>query len=210
MEIIHKYFTELSEEQERQFKQLASLYEVWNSRINLISRKDIENLYERHVLHSLVLSAVMPELKSGTEILDLGTGGGFPGIPLAILLPEVQFYLIDGTGKKIMVVNEIAAELGLKNVQAHHVRAEEWKGAKVDFVVSRAVAPLDQLLNWSRPLLKKKEQNAYPNGLFAWKGGSIKEELKSIGKGEYRELIPISDFFEEDYFLEKFLVYVQG
>ena len=210
MELIHKYFTDLSSTQVAQFEQLDSLYKNWNTKINLISRKDIENLYERHILHSLALAAIMPDLKDGTEIIDLGTGGGFPGVPLAILYPEVQFHMIDGTGKKIMVVNEVIEALKLTNATAKQIRAEEWKGAKVDFVVSRAVAQLDKLIPWIKPLLKKKQLHAYPNGLFAWKGGNIHQEMEAIDQGEYMELFPISEIFEEDYFQGKYIVYVQG
>ncbi len=210
MELIHKYFTDLSTTQIAQFEQLDILYKNWNAKINLISRKDIDNLYERHILHSLALAAIMPDLKSGTEIIDLGTGGGFPGVPLAVLYPNVHFHLIDGTGKKIMVVNEIVQALGLKNVTAKQVRAEEWKGNKVDFVVTRAVAQLDKLILWTKPLLKQQQSHSYPNGLFAWKGGKIHEEMKAVEDNEYMELFPLIEIFEETYFEEKYLLYVQG
>lgn len=209
MELIRKYFPTLTTLQLEQLEQLDPLYTEWNAKINLISRKDIQNLYERHILHSMALAQVV-EFNDGAAVLDLGTGGGFPGIPLAILFPAVQFTLIDGKGKKIMVVKEIATAIGLQNVVAKHVRAEELKGRKFDFVVSRAVASLDKLLPYTRRLLKKKQQHAYPNGLFALKGGAIQAEMEALENEEYIELFPLSELFEEAFYEEKFLVYVQG
>ncbi len=209
MQAILKYFPNLSEQQVQQFEQLQPLYTDWNEKVNVISRKDIDNLYLRHVLHSLAI-AKMFAFKNGAEILDLGTGGGFPGIPLAILYPTVQFKLIDGTGKKIRVVNEIAEALGLKNVNAEQVRAEELKGQRFDFVITRAVARLEKLVMWSFPLIKNKQQHAIPNGLIAWKGGDISEEVKEVSKQEYVEQYPIKDYFKEEMYLDKCLVYVQG
>lgn len=208
MEIITKYFPQLSPLQTRQIEQLHPLYSEWNQKINVISRKDIDNLYERHVLHSLAIAKQFTFLP-GSEILDLGTGGGFPGIPLAIFFPETQFTLIDGTGKKIKVVDAIKTDLGLTNVNAKHIRAEELK-QHFDFVVSRAVTQLDQLINWSFRLLKKKQQHAIPNGLIALKGGKVYAEIKALPRKEYVEVDPISNFFEEEYFKDKYIVYVQG
>ena len=208
MDIIKKYFPNLTPKQLQQFEQLLPLYTDWNQKINVISRKDIENLYERHVLHSLAIAKLYTFLP-GAEILDLGTGGGFPGIPLAIFFPETQFTLIDGTGKKIRVVEEVKTALGLTNVRAKQIRAEELK-QHFDFVVSRAVAQLDQLINWSFRLLKKKQQHAIPNGLIALKGGNVQAEMKALPRKEYIEIESISNLFEEAFFEEKFVVYVQG
>lgn len=208
MQLIRKYFPELGEEQVRLLEQLGPLYQDWNQKINLISRKDIDNLYDHHILHSLAIAKII-RFKPGAEILDLGTGGGLPGIPLAILFPDVQFTLIDGTRKKIMVVEDIIQQLGLKNATARQIRAEELKG-KFDFVVCRAVASLDKLLMWSRRLLKYQQQHALPNGLITLKGGNIKAEIKALPKGEYAEATPLSNFFKEEYYQEKYVVYVQG
>lgn len=208
IDLIWKYFPALTDRQREQITQLGPLYEEWNARINVISRKDISNLYERHVLHSLAIARVIGFSKDA-KVLDLGTGGGFPGIPLAILYPDTRFVLIDGTGKKIQVVREVAGALGLKNVDARHSRAEEVKEA-FDFVTTRGVATLEELMGWSRRLLKKKHLHALPNGLLALKGGNIQPEVKSLGKGEYVEVFPIGEFFNEAYFEEKYVVYVQG
>ncbi len=212
MVLLNKYFPELSSSQIAQFQQLIPVYTEWNAKINVISRQDTDNLEERHILHSLAIARVF-QFKSGASVLDLGTGGGFPGIPLAIFFPEVRFVLVDSTGKKIRVVQEVAGALGLKNVSAIHARAEELKMAgQFDFVVSRAVAPLNKLLAWSFKLLKKKHLHAYPNGLIALKGGDLRAEIKALpGKGQsYTEVFPISDFFKEPFFEEKYVVYVQG
>jgi 16S rRNA (guanine527-N7)-methyltransferase len=212
MDLIEKYFTGLDPEQTARFAQLEPLYREWNEKINVVSRQDIENLNERHVLHSLAIAKVM-SFKPDTALLDLGTGGGFPGIPLAILFPEVEFTLVDGTGKKIKVVQEVADALGLQNVTAIHARAEELKmNGAFDFVLSRGVTTLDKLLMWSERLLKKKHQNAYPNGILALKGGDLHGEINGLpGKGKmYSEIFPIREFFKEPFFDEKFVVYVQG
>ena len=208
MEAISKYFPELSELQLQQLVQLPTLYKEWNDKINVVSRKDIENIIERHILHSLAIAKVITFLPDA-EILDLGTGGGFPGIPLAIFFPETQFQIIDGTGKKIKVANEVIEALGLKNIKAKHMRSEEVKH-HFDFVICRAVASLDKLVRWSFPLLKKKQVHAIPNGLITLKGGNIKAEIKALPRNEYVEIYPISDYFEEDFFEEKCAVYVQG
>lgn len=207
IDILTKYFTHFTPQQIEQFIQLEKLYLEWNDKINVISRKDIHNLYPNHVLHSLSVSAFM-NFGSGSRLLDLGTGGGFPGIPLAIFNPEVEFHLIDGTRKKIQVVQEIASALQLKNVKAQHIRAEELKG-KYDFVLSRAVAPIAKLQEWSRPLISHKDQNAVPNGLITLKGGKLTAELNTISPGTYFEKIPIQNFFPEPNFEDKFLIYLQ-
>lgn len=208
MEILKKYFPKLTEEQLAQFAQLPDLYEDWNSKINVVSRKDIDQLPIRHVLHSLAICKFI-KFRSGTSIMDLGCGGGFPGIPLAIMFPQTQFTLIDGTLKKINVVNEVAQALGLQNVTAQQKRAEEWKGEKFDFIITRAVAKIVKLYEWGIPLLKNKHYHPTPNGIIALKGGNLIEEIKELPKGSYTELIPI-DFFDEEYFEEKSIVYVQG
>ncbi len=209
MTILLKYFPNLTAEQQAQFAQLQPLYTEWNEKINVISRKDIDNIYLHHVLHSLAIVKVQ-SFKDGAKILDLGTGGGFPGIPLAIMYPSVSFTLVDSTAKKIRVVTEIAAALGLKNVEARHVRVEDLKTERFDFIVTRAVAQLDQLYRWAQKLISKKHQHALPNGILALKGGKIKEEIQAMGKGFYTEIRPIPKMFEEPYFEEKAVVYVQG
>ena len=213
MKIIKEYFPNLSAEQEAQFEKLDALYREWNEKINVISRKDIDNLYTNHVLHSLALGKVNPAgFVPGTKILDIGTGGGFPGIPLAILYPEVEFELVDSIRKKITVVTEVANGLGLKNVKGTWSRAEELK-SQYDFVVTRAVAPLAEVYSWCRNKISKKERNAIPNGLFAWKGDSIiKEELKEMPKGGYSEIHPMKEFYtgeDCEFFDTKIVVYYQ-
>lgn len=208
MELITKYFPSLTDRQRQCFEQLGPLYREWNDKINVVSRKDIEQLYEHHVLHSLSIAKVL-SFKPGAHVLDLGTGGGFPGIPLAILFPETQFLLIDGTRKKISVVQEVAQSLELHNVTAQHLRAEELKG-KFDFVLSRGVAPLDQLAQWSFRLIAEKQRHALPNGILALKGGNLRTEIKALPKGTYSELFAISDYFDEPFFHEKYIVYVQA
>ena len=207
MEEIIKYF-KLTELQRKQFEALYDLYAEWNAMINVISRKDIENLYLNHVLHSLAIAKYI-SFKPGTKVLDLGTGGGFPGIPLAIMFAETDFLLVDSINKKLKVVEEVATAIGLTNVQIRHTRAEEIKKEQFDFVVTRAVASVEKLKYWTQNLMKQKHINAIPNGLIALKGGNIKEELGVLGKKAYYELIPISSFFPEPYFEEKSLLYVQ-
>ena len=205
MNIIEKYFPLLTDQQKQQIEQLDALYREWNAKINVISRKDIDNLYEHHVLHSMAIAKVI-NFRPGTEILDFGCGGGFPGIPLAILFPECKFKLIDGTGKKIRVATEVANAIGLKNVNAVQLRGEEEKG-KYDFVVSRAVMQLPDLMKIIKKNFKKANQNALPNGLLCLKGGNLEEELKAYRN--VAEITPLSTFFEEEWFKQdKQLVYV--
>lgn len=206
MDLILKYFPDLTEEQKRQFAALYDLYLDWNSKINVISRKDIENLYEHHVLHSLGIAKVI-HFRPGTQIMDLGTGGGFPGIPLAILFPEVHFHLVDSIGKKVRVASEIANSIGLKNVTFRHARAEEEKG-KFDFVVSRAVMPLTDLLKIIHKNISSKQQNALPNGLICLKGGELGNETMPVKNKT--TLWDLKEFFEEEFFETKKVVYVGG
>lgn len=204
MDIIKKYFNELTDEQIRQFTELYGLYHDWNSKINVISRKDIDNLYEHHVLHSLAIAKVM-RFKPDTRILDVGTGGGFPGVPLAIMFPESSFYLADSIGKKVRVAQEVSDAIGLKNVTTDHIRVEELK-TKFDFVVSRAVMPLADLLKITHNNYDKLQRNALPNGLICLKGGELEREIdkyKSVAT-----VYDISEFYEEEYFKEKKVVYV--
>jgi 16S rRNA (guanine527-N7)-methyltransferase len=207
MDKIIKYFPDLTEQQLALFEKLGPLYQEWNSQINVISRKDIENVYPHHILHALAIAKFV-KFQPGANILDLGTGGGLPGIPLAILYPETNFRLIDGTRKKIGVVKEIISALGLKNVVAQQVRAEELK-EKFDFVICRAVASLDKLVAWSFPLISQKERHAIPNGLITLKGGTLTEEKKGLPRGTYLDIVPLIHYFEEPYFEEKVVVYVQ-
>lgn len=208
MDTIRRYFPDLTDRQLQQFTALGGLYEEWNQKINVISRKDIDNLYTHHVLHSLAVAKVI-RFASGSRVLDLGTGGGFPGIPLAILFPDVEFVLIDGIRKKITVVNEVAAALELNNVAALQQRSEERKGKDFDFVVTRAVALLEKLLPWSEHLIRDTQINSLPNGLIALKGGNVKEEVKALPRGAYSEVFPIRSFFDDPFFDEKSVVYVQ-
>lgn len=202
--IIQKYFQNLSEEQIKQFDQLFDLYSFWNAQINVISRKDIEELYERHILHSLGV-AKFCTFKKGESVLDVGTGGGFPGIPLAILFPETNFHLVDSIGKKIKVVTEVAQALGVKNVEATHTRAEQVPG-QFNFVVSRAVTRLIDFYPWVKGKFKKESINAIPNGILYLKGGDLQEEIaESRLKAE---LYPLSDYFEEPFFETKYVVYI--
>ncbi len=205
VDIIFKYFPHITEEQKQQFSQLATVYPEWNAQINVISRKDIESLYLHHVLHSLGIAKFVGEFAEGTRILDVGTGGGFPGIPLAIMFPHVQFHLVDSIGKKIKVVREVAQALGLKNVEADHIRAEQLDD-KYDFVVSRAVTRLADFTPWIRNKFEKKDKNSLPNGILYLKGGDLKEEIKESKLKA--ELHSLTDFFEEDFFDTKYVVYV--
>lgn len=204
MEEILKYFPDISEKQKQQYAALYDLYKDWNEKINVISRKDIENLYTHHVLHSLAIAKTL-SFRPGTKVLDFGTGGGFPGIPLAIMFPEVEFKMIDGTGKKIRVVNEVASAIGLENINAVHLRGEEEKG-KYDFVVSRAVMPLPDLMKIIKKNFLKEGRNSLPNGLICLKGGNVEGEMKPYRK--IAEAMEISSWFKDDWFNEKFVIYV--
>lgn len=204
MEIIQKYFPELTDTQKEQFMALYDLYTDWNSKINVISRKDITNLYEHHVLHSLGIANVI-NFRPGTEIMDLGTGGGFPGIPLAIMFPDTHFHLVDSIGKKVKVATEIASAIGLKNVTTRHCRAEEEKQL-FDFVVSRAVMPLTDLLKIIRKNIKKEQNNALPNGLICLKGGELQNEVLPVK--HQTVMYDLKDYFEEEFFETKKVVYV--
>ncbi|HRG43258.1 MAG: 16S rRNA (guanine(527)-N(7))-methyltransferase RsmG [Bacteroidetes bacterium] len=208
MEIILKYFKNLSDRQKEQFAQLMPLYKEWNEKINLISRKDIDYLYTHHVLHSLAIAKYV-NFKPGAKVMDLGTGGGFPAIPLAILFPETQFYAVDSIAKKIKVVGDISERLNLTNVEAIVSRAESMK-IKVDFVVTRAVAELKELTQWSMKHISQQEKHAIPNGLIALKGPMFKQEAKLLPKGDFVDSYAISKYFPESYFEEKYIVYVQG
>ena len=204
MELIKTYFPELNETQLAQYEALYDLYTDWNAKINVISRKDIENLYPHHVLHSLGLTKMM-KFKNGSTVMDIGTGGGFPGIPLAIFFPEVQFHLVDSIGKKVKVATEIANAIGLKNVTTRHCRAEEEKQL-FDFVVSRAVMPLADLLKIIRKNIKKEQHNALPNGLICLKGGELEREVMPV---KHQTLMyNLKDYFEEEFFETKKVVYV--
>jgi 16S rRNA (guanine527-N7)-methyltransferase len=214
MEIILKYFNDFTPVQLEQLSLLDRLYKEWNEKINVISRKDIDGLYEKHVLHSLSIAAVF-EFQPGSAIIDIGTGGGFPGIPLAIFFPEVNFHLVDSIGKKLKVVEAVTEGIGLKNVTTEHGRAEEIKNRKFDFVVSRAVAPLKELWTWSKPLLRHKGQgtrdkaqetsNNLP-GLICLKGGDLAAEIRESGTRP--RVVEIAELFSEEFFKEKFLLYV--
>ena len=204
MELIEKYFPQITDEQRQQFAALDALYHEWNEKINVISRKDIDHLYEHHVLHSLAIGRLV-NFRPGTQILDFGTGGGFPGIPLAILFPECRFKLIDGTGKKIRVATEVAQAIGLKNCFPEHRRGEEEKG-KYDFVVSRAVMPLSDLVKIVRKNISKTNSNAYPNGLVVLKGGDLQSETQPFRR--IVEVTPLDQWFSEEWFKEKYCLYL--
>ncbi len=203
MKLILKYFPELSDEQKTQFMSLARLYEDWNAKINVVSRKDIDELYLRHVLHSLGIAKVQPFLP-GSEILDVGTGGGFPGIPLAILYPEVKFHLVDSIGKKIKVVEEVVEGLQLKNVKTSNDRVENISG-KYDFIISRAVAQMDTFVHWVNGKIAKKSIHERKNGILYLKGGDLSEELKLFPKAT---VFPLKEYFEEDFFETKSVVHL--
>ena len=203
-EIIRQYFPELTAEQQRQFEALDALYRDWNAKINVISRKDIDNIYEHHVLHSLAIAKVI-RFRPGTRILDFGTGGGFPGIPLAILFPDCEFHLIDGTGKKIRVAQEVSQAIGLTNCHPKHMRGEDEKG-QYDFVVSRAVMPLPDLVKIVRKNIARPQKNALPNGILCLKGGDLQAETNPFHN--IIETTEISTFFHEEWFKQKYIIYL--
>ena len=212
MDVILKYFSEFTEKQLQQFQALGELYKEWNAKINVISRKDIDSLYEKHVLHSLSI-AVAFDFPAGAEIIDIGTGGGFPGVPLAIFFPDVKFHLVDSIGKKLKIIEAVKEEIELVNVSTQHTRAEDIKDRKFDFAVSRAVAPLKELWRWSEPLLKSsqftvqssKGGTALYSGLICLKGGDLKQEIAESGLRP--KMIEVSDIFEQEFFKEKYLLY---
>lgn len=202
-ELIFKYFTTLTAEQKEQFVKLETLYQDWNQKINVVSRKDIDELYLRHVLHSLGIAQIQL-FNEGAEILDVGTGGGFPGIPLAIMFPNVKFTLVDAIGKKIKVVNEVVEGLGLENVVTHHARVEEIPG-QFDFIVSRAVAAMPTFVHWTKGKIKKDSAHQRKNGILYLKGGDLTEELKGY---ETVQVFELNEYFEEDFFETKKVVYL--
>ncbi len=204
MQNIEKYFPQLSDEQRQQFAALDALYHEWNEKINVISRKDIDSLYLHHVLHSLAIARML-SFRPGTRVLDFGTGGGFPGLPLSILFPECQFKLIDGTGKKIRVAQEIAAAIGLKNCQPEHLRGEDEQG-RYEFIVSRAVMPLPDLVKIVRKNISKEQKNALPNGIICLKGGDLQAETAPFRR--VVQIQPLSDWFTEEWFKAKYCIYL--
>jgi 16S rRNA (guanine527-N7)-methyltransferase len=207
IDVVYQYFGDFSDEQKNQLVMLQTLYADWNEKINVISRKDLDGLYEKHVLHSLSIATVC-EFADGANVLDLGCGGGFPGIPLAIFFPNVQFLLVDSINKKLKVVAAVAEALGLKNVTVQHSRVEAIKNRKFDFVVSRAVAPLKDLWQWSKPLINKRVKSELPNGLICLKGGDLAQEISDSGCKP--NLIEIKEIFDRPFFEQKFVVYVKA
>src|SRR5688500_8199788 len=212
LELITRYFRDFTPAQTEQLRALEGLYKDWNSKINVISRKDEDSLYDKHILHSLSIAAAF-NFKKGMNVLDIGTGGGFPGIPLSIFFPEVNFYLADSIGKKIKVVQAVAEAIGLKNVTAHHTRAEDIKNKKFEVIVSRAVAPLGDLWKWSKPLLKKAEVKSgieeglpVPNGLICLKGGDLLQEIADSGVRP--RIMEVYEIFDLEVFKEKYILYV--
>lgn len=212
MDIVLNYFADFTDKQLQQFAALDQLYKDWNTKINVISRKDIDSLYEKHVLHSLSIAAVF-DFAAGTGIVDIGTGGGFPGVPLAIFFPEVEFHLVDSIGKKLKIIEAVKEEIGLLNITTQHSRAEDIRNRKFDFAVSRAVAPLKELWGWSKPLLKNstmKVQNSngetrLQSGLICLKGGDLSQEISESGLRP--KMMEIADVFKEDFFKEKYILY---
>ena len=204
-ELIEKYFKDLSDRQKEMFDALQSLYEDWNSKINVVSRKDIDQLMLHHVLHSLAIAKFM-KFRPGTEVIDVGTGGGFPGIPLAIMYPDARFTLIDSIGKKIKVVEGVATSLGLDNVEWRQARSEEVRGKKYDYVVCRAVTAMPDFVKMTRHLVGGECKNALPNGIVCLKGGDLREEVKSFGRAV--TICDVSDYFDEEYFEGKHIVHL--
>jgi 16S rRNA (guanine527-N7)-methyltransferase len=202
--LIQKYFTDFTKEQTSQFAALEELYKEWNAKINVISRKDIDSIYLHHVLHSLSIAAIT-EFEPGTQIIDIGCGGGFPGVPLAIFFPKVKFHLVDSIAKKLKVVEAVCEGANIKNITIQHTRAEEIKNRKFDYAISRAVAPLKDLWKWASPLLKKDHNKPLPNGLVCLKGGDLAQEIYESGLRP--KMMPIVKIFPEAYFEEKFILH---
>ncbi len=207
MDIILKYFEDVTDTQKAQLSQLREVYNDWNSKINVISRKDIDSLYEKHVLHSLSIATII-SFAAGTQIIDIGTGGGFPGVPLAIFFPDVQFHLVDSIAKKLKVVEEVSSAIGLTNITTQHTRVEDIKNRKFDFAVSRAVAPLQDLWRWSKPLIRKGNTQDHANGLICLKGGDLALEIQESGTRPH--VFEISHVFKEEYFHEKYILHVSA
>lgn len=203
--LIQKYFADFTEHQVAQFTALEELYKEWNAKINVISRKDIDSIYLHHVLHSLSIAAIA-DFQAGTQIIDIGCGGGFPGVPLAIFFPEVKFHLVDSIAKKLKVVDAVCEGAGIKNITTQHTRAEDIKNRKFDYAISRAVAPLKELWKWSAPLLKKDHTKAPPSGLICLKGGDLAQEI--FESGLRPKMMPIHKIFPEEYFEEKYILHV--
>jgi 16S rRNA (guanine527-N7)-methyltransferase len=205
MELLTKYFSDFTDKQLQQFAALENLYKEWNEKINVISRKDTGSIYLHHVLHSLTIATAF-NFKPGTEIIDIGCGGGFPGIPLAIFFPEVKFRLVDSIAKKLKVVDAVSEAIELKNITTQHTRAEDIKNRKFDFAISRAVAPLKELWIWGKPLLKKENNNHFNNGLICLKGGDLHQEI--FESNTKPRMMSVYDIFPEEYFKEKYMLYV--
>ena len=205
MDTILKYFSDFTPQQIQQFQALAGLYKDWNEKINVVSRKDIDSIYLHHVLHSLAIAAVA-DFKEGMDVIDIGCGGGFPGVPLAIFFPEVNFHLVDSIGKKLKVVDGVCEAVGIKNITTQHIRAEEIKGRKFHFGVTRAVAPLKELWQWANPLIRKGHTAELANGLICLKGGDLHMEISDSNTRP--RMLPIYDIFAEEYFKEKYLLHV--
>lgn len=207
MQLLLRYFPDLTPVQIKQFSQLPQLYSEWNEKINVVSRKDIENLAERHILHSLAIARFIT-FKNGTKLMDLGTGGGFPGVPLAILFPECRFHLVDSIGKKLKVIEAVKETVGLQNIFTFHSRAEEMP-YQYDFVVTRAVAPLADLRKWTKGKFLSKNQHAIANGIIALKGGDLSEEIQHSGFPNVKQ-VPLSTWYSEPFFADKYLLYAPG
>lgn len=205
MEIIKKYFADFTPKQLQQYEMLLPLYKEWNEKINVISRKDIDSLYLHHVLHALSIAAIV-EFKNGCKVIDIGCGGGFPGVPLAIFFPEVEFFMVDSVGKKLKVIHAVCEATGIKNITTQHTRVEDIKNRKFDFAISRAVAPLKNLWQWAKPIVRQGNDSSVPNGLICLKGGDLHLEIsESLTKPKLQS---IYDIFNESYFEEKYLLHV--
>jgi len=205
LDILLKYFDDFTPAQFKQFELLEGLYREWNEKINVVSRKDIDQIYLHHVLHSLSIAAIV-DFKPGADVIDIGCGGGFPGVPLAIFFPETRFHMVDSIGKKLKVVEAVAEGAGITNITTQHCRAEEIKNKKFDFAVSRAVAPLKELWTWAKPLLKKENRNEINNGLICLKGGDLHQEI--FESGTRPKMMSVFEIFGEEYFKEKHIIYV--